>query len=97
PNHGHQPGPAPISAKPSEKRQGPQGRFLADVRGVLIMPRQPAREVISRIQVRNYDLLEACEVRIGWQRNIFQKGTVARNYVPPDAPMLFPKKCRRRE
>jgi hypothetical protein len=71
PDDGQQPGPAPIASKASKKLQGPQRGFLHNIRGIMVIACQPAREVIGRIQMRHNRLLKACEIIFCSQQSFF--------------------------
>jgi 3',5'-cyclic-AMP phosphodiesterase len=53
-----------------EKTEGAQTRFLRDVLGILVVPRQPARKVVRRVQVRQDGLLEALAFRKLWHPRV---------------------------
>jgi hypothetical protein len=61
--------------KTRKKLQRPQRCFLGDLLGIVIVARQPAREIIRRIQMRHDHSLEARDVGFDWQRSFFPKGT----------------------
>src|SRR5438128_2673050 len=90
-NDRQQPSSPRVAMKASKELDRPQGRFLDDVLGVVIVAGQPAREVIGRIQMRNDYLLEACEVIFGSQRSIFQRRDSRPTIPTRYAAMLFPK------
>src|SRR6266852_5170740 len=85
PYDGQQPGSARVPMKPAEKLHGSQRGFLDDVFGVVVVAGEPARQVIGRVQMRNDNPFEACEVNFGWQRMIFPQGALARYYIPSTA------------
>ncbi len=53
-----------------EKTERAQAGFLRNVLRVLIVPRQPAREVVRSVQVRQDGLLEALASRCLWHPRV---------------------------
>jgi hypothetical protein len=51
PHNRKQPGPAVATVEPLKELKGTQVRFLHDVFRVMIIPRQPTRQIVSRIYV----------------------------------------------
>jgi hypothetical protein len=65
PNDGEQPSPYVSALVAIEKSKGAQTGFLRHVLRVLVVPGQPAREVVRGVQVREHGLLESfasCDV-----------------------------------
>jgi hypothetical protein len=59
PNDSEKPGPAVAASKCSEVSKRPERRLLHDIFGVVLVPHQPARQPIGRVEVRDNDVVKA--------------------------------------
>jgi hypothetical protein len=67
-NDSEEPGAAASARKCSEVSKRPQRRFLHDVLRILVIPRQPARQPVGGVEVREDDFIKtgtACVCRDG--------------------------------
>ena len=61
-----QPGAALSAMKPVKKGQGPHIRLLHDIFRIMIIPRQPARHIVGRREMRYEGLFKAYKCVVRW-------------------------------
>src|SRR5438105_1076869 len=63
------PAPAIAAVKSVKKFESPEVRLLNDILSINCVPRQPARKIVCRIEVRSYRHFKISYLRAGCQKN----------------------------